>query len=128
MLAPGVNFVDSSGAELLAQEARRRRAMGGALYFHRLPPPVVETLERAGHLPEIGRENLFSIGQDVIGAIYPELDSDVCRRCTTRIFRQCRGALPNGQARVSDAASDRPSGEQHGLRAPSLHPNHQFTP
>ena len=128
VLAPGVNFVDSSGAELLAQEARRRRAMGGALYFHRLPPPVVETLERAGHLPEIGRENLFSIGQDVIGAIYPELDSDVCRRCTTRIFRQCRGALPNGQARVSDAASDRPSGEQHGLRAPSLHPNHQFTP
>ena len=128
VLAPGVNFVDSSGAELLAQEARRRRAMGGALYFHRLPPPVVETLERAGHLPEIGRENLFSIGQDVIGAIYPELDSDVCRRCTTRIFRQCRGALPNGQARVSDAASDPPSGEQHGLRAPSLHPNHQFTP
>ena len=128
VLAPGVNFVDSSGAELLAQEARRRRAMGGALYFHRLPPPVVETLERAGHLPEIGRENLFSIGQDVIGAIYPELDSDVCRRCTTRIFRQCRGALPNGQARVSDAASDPPSGEQHGLRAPSLHPNHQSTP
>ncbi len=132
VLAPGINFVDSSGAELLAQEARRRRAMGGALYFHRLPPPVVETLERAGHLPEIGRENLFSIGQDVIGAIYPRLDSDVCRRCTTRIFRQCRGALPNGQARVSDAASNPPSGapsnEQHGLRAASLHPNYQATP
>ena len=99
VLAPGVNFVDSSGAELLAQEARRRRAMGGALYFHRLPPPVVETLERAGHLPEIGRENLFSIGQDVIDAIYPKLDSDVCRTCATRIFRQCQGALPNGQPR-----------------------------
>ena len=56
VLAPGINFVDSSGAELLAQEARRRKAMGGALYFHRLQPPVVDTLERAGHLQQIGRE------------------------------------------------------------------------
>ena len=101
VLAPGINFVDSSGAELLAQEARRRKAMGGALYFHRLPPPVVETLERAGHLQEIGRENLFSIGQDVIDAIYPKLDSDVCRTCATRIFRQCQGALPNGELRIT---------------------------
>ena len=99
VLAPGINFIDSSGAELLAQEARRRKALGGALYFHRLPPPVVETLARAGHLPEIGPENLFNIGQDVIAAIYPKLDSNVCRSCTTRIFRQCQGALPNGQAR-----------------------------
>ena len=99
VLAPGINFVDSSGAELLAQEARRRKAMGGALYFHRLQPPVVETLERAGYLQEIGRENLFSIGQDVIEAIYPRLDSQVCRTCPTRIFRQCQGALPDGQPR-----------------------------
>ena len=101
VLAPGINFIDSSGAELLAQEARRRKLMGGALYFHRLPPPVVETLERAGHLQEIGRENLFSIGQDVIDAIYPKLDSDVCRACTTRIFRQCQRALPNGELRTT---------------------------
>ena len=60
---------------------------------------MVETLERAGYLQEIGRENLFSIGQDVIGAIYPKLDSDVCRTCTTRIFKQCQIALPNGQPR-----------------------------
>ena len=109
VLAPGINFVDSSGAELLAQEARRRKAMGGALYFHRLPPPVVETLERAGHLQEIGRENLFSIGQDVIGAIYPKLDSDVCRTCPTRIFRQCQGALPNGEPREPRAATLQPN-------------------
>ena len=101
VLAPGINFVDSSGAELLAQEARRRKAMGGALYFHRLAAPVVDTLERAGHLQEIGRENLFSIGQDVIDAIYPKLDSDVCRACTTRIFRQCQRALPNGELRTT---------------------------
>ncbi len=108
VLAPGINSVDSSGAELLAQEARRRKAMGGALYFHRLPPPVVETLERAGHLQEIGRENLFSIGQDVVDAIYSKLDSDVCRTCTTRIFRQCQGALPNGMPRQPQQAREHP--------------------
>ena len=109
VLAPGINFVDSSGAELLAQEARRRKAMGGALYFHRLPPPVVETLERAGLLQEIGRENLFSIGQDVIDAIYPKLDSEVCRTCATRIFRQCQGALPNGEPREPRTATFQPN-------------------
>ena len=103
ILAPGINFIDSSGAELLAQESRRRKASGGGLYFHRLGAPVVELLDRAGHLQEMGRENLFSIGQDVIAAIYPRLDSEVCRRCPTRIFRQCRGALPNGEPR-GDAA------------------------
>lgn len=101
VLAPGINFVDSSGAELLAQEARRRKHLGGALYFHRLQQPVVETLERAGYLKEIGPENLFSVGQDVIAAIYPKLDSDVCRVCPTRIFRQCQDALPNGERRPS---------------------------
>ena len=103
LLAPGINFIDSSGAELLAQEARRRRLLGGGLYFHRLQPSAVAVLERAGHMQEIGRENLLSIGQNVIDAIYPKLDSEVCRSCPTRIFKQCQGALPNGEARVPAA-------------------------
>ncbi|WP_292457484.1 SulP family inorganic anion transporter [Methylibium sp.] len=99
VLAPGINFIDSSGAELLAQESRRRRSIGGGLYFHRLQQPVVDLLERAGHLREIGPENLFAIGQDVIEAIYPRFDSEVCRTCPTRIFRQCQSVLPNGEPR-----------------------------
>lgn len=99
VLAPGINFIDSSGAELLAQEARRRKLVGGDLYFHRLQQSAVDMLERAGHLQDIGRGNLFDIGQDVIEAIYPRLDSEVCRTCSTRIFKQCQGALPNGAPR-----------------------------
>lgn len=108
LLAPGINFIDSSGAELLAQESRRRRLLGGGLYFHRLQPSAVAVLERAGYMPEIGRENLLSIGQNVIDAIYPKLDSEVCRSCPTRIFKQCQGALPNGRARVPAADSHDP--------------------
>ena len=103
LLAPGINFIDSSGAELLAQEARRRRRLGGGLYFHRLQPSAVAVLDRAGYLPDIGQENLLAIGQNVIDAIYPKLDSEVCRSCPTRIFKQCQGALPNGEARLPAA-------------------------
>ncbi len=92
LLAPGINFVDSAGAELLAQEARRRKALGGGLYFHRLPPQVVDTLERAGCLDDIGRAQLFDIGDDVVARIFPKLDPEVCRRCTVRAFRPCRTA------------------------------------
>lgn len=99
VLAPGINFIDSSGAELLGQEARRRRQIGGGLYFHRLHPSAVDVLERAGHLDEIGRENLHAIGTNVIDAIYPRLDTEVCRHCPARIFSQCQRTLPNGQPR-----------------------------
>lgn len=92
LLAPGLGFVDASGAELLGQEARRRRALGGALYFHRLPPPTRELLERSGQLAGIGREQMFEIGQDVIGAIRPRLDPTVCRTCSARVFHGCPGA------------------------------------
>ena len=54
LLAPGLHFVDLSGAELLVQEARRRKRLGGGLYFHRLQQPVRETLDKAGYLREIG--------------------------------------------------------------------------
>lgn len=108
ILAPGINFIDSSGAELFSQEARRRRAGGGGLYFHRLQPAVVDTLERSGRLPVIGRENLYAIGEDVIGAIYPRLDSQICRSCPTRIFRQCLGPLPNGEARPGPVGDSQP--------------------
>ncbi len=104
LLAPGINFIDSSGAELLAQEARRRRLLGGGLYFHRLHPAAVAVLERAGYMHEIGRENLLSIGQNVIDTIYPKLDSEVCRKCPTRIFKQCQDVLPNGEPRIAAAA------------------------
>lgn len=101
ILAPGIGFVDVSGAELLARDAQRRRAAGAGLYFHRLNESIVHLLDKGGYLESIGRQNLFSIGQDVIEQIYPKLDSEVCRQCTTRIFRQCHLRLPNGEPRAA---------------------------
>jgi SulP family sulfate permease len=99
ILGIGINFVDLAGATMLAGEARRRRKLGGGLYFHRLKDAVFEMLKRGGYLDDIGKENMFPMGRRVIPLIYPKLDSEICRRCKTRIFAECNVRLPNGEPR-----------------------------
>jgi SulP family sulfate permease len=99
ILGIGINFVDLAGASMLASEARRRRKLGGGLYFHRLKDSVFQMLKRSGFLKDIGKENMFKMGRKVIPLIYPKLDSEICRRCKTRIFAECNTRLPNGEPR-----------------------------
>jgi len=101
LVAGGINFVDVAGAELLAQEARRRARLGGGLYFYRLKDEVMALLERGGHLERIGRDHLFAVRTGPIAAIYPKLDQAQCRDCTLRIFRECKDRLPDGSPRHS---------------------------
>jgi len=97
--ASGINFVDISGAEMLAREARRRRTLGGALYFHFMKDAVREFLSRGNYMRDIEEKNLFSLGDDMIGTIYPTLDPEICRTCQARIFKPCNVVLPNGEPR-----------------------------
>lgn len=97
IVASGINFVDMSGAQMLVQEARRRRGLGGGLYFYRMKDAVRELLARGDYLREIGEENLFPVRTRAVAAIYPTLDSDICRTCRARIFRECHERLPNGE-------------------------------
>jgi len=99
IVASGINFVDMAGAEMLAQEARRRCALGGGLYFYRVKDAVRALLQRGGYLAAIGEQNLFAVKTHPVETIYSRLDSDVCRACHARIFRQCHVALPNGEPR-----------------------------
>jgi len=95
--ASGINFVDMGGAEMLAREARRRRRLGGGLYFYRMKDMARALIERGGYLDVIGRENLFPVKSRPVGTIYRRLDPDICRNCTVRIFRECHLSLPNGE-------------------------------
>ncbi|MGQ0523224.1 MAG: SulP family inorganic anion transporter [Betaproteobacteria bacterium] len=69
IVASGINFIDIAGAEMLAREARRRRKMGGALYFYRLKDTPRALLERGGYMEDIGRENIFPVKTRAIAAI-----------------------------------------------------------
>lgn len=97
--AGGMNFVDVAGAEMLVQEAKRRKKMGGGLYFYRMQPGVHALLEKGHYLDAIGKNAIFPPKSRPIDTIYPTLDSDICRTCTARIFPQCHVALPNGEPR-----------------------------
>jgi len=89
LLASGINFIDIAGAEMLAQEARRRRKLGGGLYFYRLKDEVRAVLDNSGHLQDIGEENIFSARADVVGTITTRIDRNRCLQCHTRIFGKC---------------------------------------
>ena len=97
--ATGVNFIDVAGAEMLALEAKRRRRLGGGLYLYRVNEEVRKLLERGGYLEDIGKDNLFPVKARAVGFIYPKIDTEICRSCPVQIFRECRTALPNGEAR-----------------------------
>ena len=105
LVAHGVNFVDLAGAQLLAEEAQRRRALGGGLVVVGAQPAVLRTLERSGAHAALGEQSLIAHKGDALRAIYPLLDSAQCRTCVWRVFEECQSALPDGRPRPQ---SDRP--------------------
>jgi sulfate permease, SulP family len=106
IVASGVNFIDVAAAEMLVNEARRRRWMGGGLYFYRLKDEARQLLMRGGYFDEIGGENVFPVKSQPVSKIYSKLDSEICRKCRARIFRECWVALPNGEPVTADMTSD----------------------
>lgn len=93
IVARNVNFVDVAGAEVLAREARMRRARGGRLYLQGLRQPVDDALRNSGLLSSIESEHVFRSKKEAIAAIFDNLDRSICARCTARIFSEC-AALP----------------------------------
>lgn len=90
ILGNSISFVDISGVEMLVQEARRLRAMGGGLYMVGLRQPVRDFLLHDEFYEEIGPENIFQTKQEAIEVLYGRLDKDVCAQCTARIFTECQ--------------------------------------
>lgn len=99
IVASGINFVDVAGAEMLALEARRRRKLGGGLYFYRCKDSIYQFLRKADKLDAIGAGGFFPTKSNWIKPIYSTLDPEICRTCKTRIFSECVDKLPDGQAR-----------------------------
>jgi SulP family sulfate permease len=93
----GLSYIDIAGAEVLAQEARRRRRLGGGLYFYRLNQTNTGMLRKGGYDHDIGEGAFFPVMTNVTKALYWTLNPDVCRTCKTRIFNECNaGVLPDG--------------------------------
>jgi SulP family sulfate permease len=100
VVARGITFVDVAGAEMLAQEARRRRKMGGGLYFYRCKEDIHQFLHKADKLDDIGEDHFFPTMANWIKPVYATLDPEICRNCRSRIFAECHAGLPNGEPRA----------------------------
>ena len=103
IVASGINFIDVAGAELLIQEARRRRKNGGGLYLVKAKEGMCESLRKGGYLEELGAGNVFQSKGEAITAIFEQLDRARCRHCDKRIFSECAAVeyvgLPHELAR-----------------------------
>ncbi len=89
IVCSAINFIDVGGAEILAQEAKRRREMQGGLFFSNLKLKASETLRRGEYLEKIGEQNIFLIKPEALKNIVPILDKNICAKCPHPVFMEC---------------------------------------
>ncbi len=84
-----INFIDLSGAEMLLQEHRRLKKLGGGLYFCDLNAEVYEFAARTSFISHIGNHHFFDSKKEAISAIYHSLDREICKTCSQLAFKEC---------------------------------------
>ncbi|HSD97022.1 MAG TPA: SulP family inorganic anion transporter [Sulfuricaulis sp.] len=97
IIGNGINFVDIAGAEMLVQEANRRRYLGGGLYLSKIKAEACKILKRGGFVDKLGDEHIFVTKADAIQTIFNRLDRSICERCDKRIFLECRSIEYKGE-------------------------------
>lgn len=102
VIARSINFADIAGTEMFVQEAIRRRAIGGGLYFYQLKDQVREMFERSGYMATIDPENIYRSKSDAIQSIFAKLDYEICKRCDKRIFLECKQIPFEGNDKVAN--------------------------
>ncbi len=90
VMGKSMNFIDLAGAELWEAELSARRAMGGDLYFHRPRPEVIAMWRKTGFTRVLGPAHQFPDKRTAIATIFSQLDPEICKRCTARIFEECK--------------------------------------
>jgi SulP family sulfate permease len=85
----GINFIDIAGAEMLAQEAQRRRAQRSNLFLCELKPEARQVLELGGYIDIIGADHIFATHIQALSNILSGVDAATCRSCYSPLFKQC---------------------------------------
>jgi len=89
-VAYGINFIDITGAEMLVNEAVRRRGMRGDLYLCGLKPYARGVLERGGYMGKIGEDHVFASETEAIAGILKKTDHPECKKCRNPVFSECK--------------------------------------
>lgn len=88
-MVKGVGEIDLPAAELLIEEARRRKRRGGSFHVQAKQVAAIERLNRFHVSEALSTEHVHTSKGDAIAEIVPTLDQSICATCTARIFREC---------------------------------------
>jgi len=89
IIGTGINFIDLSGAEMLASEGQRLARLGGGLYFAELKSSVYEFVSKNYLVKKLGNSHFFDTKAHAIAGIYKKLDREICKKCDARVFNEC---------------------------------------
>lgn len=85
----GVGQIDLPAAQLLIEEAKRRKKRGGYLYVQTKIPRTIRQLRQYRVAPHLGGRKIYPYKGDAISAAIARLDMEICRTCTARIWTDC---------------------------------------
>ena len=91
IVAQGINFIDTAGADLLNQIKMDLQSRGIQLYFYSVKPCVLETLKKCGFLENNEPPIIYDSKGEIISHVISKMNADVCRSCKARIFNECAG-------------------------------------
>lgn len=91
LVLKGVGNVDLAGADLILDETRSAREMGGDFRLICDFPPLINRLKRLHVIEEIGEENLHENKSSAIAAAVRGADDSICQNCRARVFHECAG-------------------------------------
>lgn len=92
-MVKGVGEIDLPAAELLIEEARRRKIRGGSFHVQAKAISSIQRLERFHVSEALSTEHVHTSKGDAIAEIIPTLDQSICDTCTARIFNECPGII-----------------------------------
>lgn len=98
IVSQGISFVDIAGADVLANEAERRRKIGGGLYLINVKQGLWDSLEECHAMDKIDPHRIFQSKSAALHGIYQKLDKSICKHCTARTFLECAGVPYAGDA------------------------------
>ena len=102
LILRGVGGIDLQGAELLIDEVRRRRSLGGDMLIVARYLPLRRELQNFGVLHEFGAANIVESKGEAVETIVKKVDVSVCATCRSRIFAECPVFLETSEPQASD--------------------------
>lgn len=104
LVLKGVGDIDFNGGEVIAEEAERRRALGGSLSIVTRYAPLLKRLTKLGVIARLDKGAVYARKGDAIAGVTERLSDAVCARCSARIFSECAAKPGAAKAKAAKAA------------------------